>query len=145
MIAVRKVKINKIPKIAALILFPAMLFLCGCTGARMGVGLPRALIYKNTYAPMSIKKVFDPRATGVKIPEKMNRGTATAYKIDLSLPGLWYTRPLSVGWGDASIQKAFENGNIKELIIADGHEVQILGIFTKAEIIVYGEPEDTTR
>lgn len=126
-------------------LFVAMLFLSGCTGARMGVGLPRALIYKNTYAPMSMKKVFDPRASGVKIPEKLNRGTAAAYKIDLSIPGVSYTRGLSVGWGDASLQKAFENGNIKELIFADGHELQILSIFTKAEIIVYGEPDDTIQ
>ena len=114
----------------------------GCTGARMGVGLPRAMIYKNVRKPFTMKRNRNPRAKGVAIPEKLNRGTASAYKLDLKIPTLEYTRPLSFGWGDVSLEKAFSNGSIKELVYADAREIEILGIFTKSEIIVYGVPAD---
>lgn len=124
---------------AAALVVGAAALLAGCTNARVGVGLPMAVIYKNTTAPLTAD--ID-RRTGAPmvIPKEVRVGRASAYGLDFSIPGLEFTRPFSVGWGKMDLQKAMENGGLGKVSYGDGQEIQILKVFTKATIIVYGPP-----
>lgn len=113
----------------------------GCT--RMGVGTPRALLYSNTTTPMTLKGGFGRPSMGVKIPEDVRVGRATAYGVEPNVPGVPGGRALSVAWGDVSLEAAMADGGLGEVLYGDAHVITVLGIFTKATIEVYGpSPED---
>ena len=46
---------------------------------------------------------------------------------------------LDFAFGDASIDRAAENGNISRVHYADMEYTQVLGIFGRYEVIAYGE------
>ena len=124
---------------AAAAIAATVALLAGCNSARVGVGLPVAMIYKNTTAPLTAnidRRTGDPMV----IPKDVRMGKATAYALDFSIPGLEFTRALSVGWGDMSLERALKDGGLGEVSYGDGQEVQILRIFTRARVIVYGPP-----
>jgi hypothetical protein len=123
--------------IAAALLCTAGLALAGCTNARVGVGTPEAAIYKNVTVPLNAgidRRTGDPMV----IPETLAVGTSSGYALDFSIPGLEFTRPISIGWGNMSLEKALANGNLERVSYADGQEITILRIFKKARIIAYG-------
>lgn len=111
----------------------------GCNGARVGVSLPPALVYRDVTAPMTIDR---DRRTGAPtdIPGTLQVGKAQSYLLDLSIPGVEWTRGFSVGWGDMSLENALRDGDLAKVTFADGRELQVLRVFTKAQIIAYGPP-----
>ena len=46
---------------------------------------------------------------------------------------------LIVGWGDASIQTAARNGGITQIHYVDSQQLNILGIYSRNTIRVYGQ------
>ncbi|MCB2155314.1 hypothetical protein KQI84_10535 [bacterium] len=141
MVALAKRLSGPLPR-AILMAGSAMLFV-GCTGARVGVELPSAMIYRDTTAPMTIDR---DRRTGAptEIPETLNVGRSQSYQLDFSVPGIDWTRGFSIGWGDMSLETALREGNLESVTYADGRQLQILRIFTKAQIIAYGPPEGSS-
>lgn len=109
-----------------------------CTDARVGVGLPRAVIYQNTTVPMKLERNREGPPGPIPIPPDLQVGTCTAYALDFSVPTLEFTRPLSVGWGDMSLEAALADGNLSHMVYADAQQLVILGIFKRARVIVHG-------
>lgn len=109
----------------------------GCTNARVGVGVPEALLYQNTTVPLTANM---DRRTGapLDIPPDLVTGESTAYAIDLSIPMIEWTRPLSVGWGRMDLERALADGNIEQVTYADAQHITILRVFKKVRIIVHG-------
>jgi hypothetical protein len=135
----------------ALLLAPAVGFLAGCQSARAGVGQPRAFIYKHTTVPFTTKRTRGELNPGLQIPQNPRIGEARWYGVAINIPFVGPIptpgiSPLSVGWGDASLEAAMANGNIQEVIYGDAEELEILnGLFTKVILRVYGEnPESVT-
>jgi hypothetical protein len=88
----------------------------GCASARTPV---TGFAYTDVKAPVT--------ATNSKL-ENLKKGTSTAK----SYVGV-------VGMGDASIDKAAENGGITEIHHVDYKTRVILGIYAKTKTIVYGK------
>ncbi|MDX2177361.1 MAG: hypothetical protein SF028_12925 [Candidatus Sumerlaeia bacterium] len=113
----------------------------GCTSARVGVGTPMGIIYKDVVAPMSLERKRGPEAgQPVAIPPVLVDGVSTGYALDLSIPGLEFTRPFSIGWGDMSLERAMREGGLERVVYADGRETTILRIFQRARVVAYGPP-----
>jgi hypothetical protein len=142
------VKASRILTFGAVLLAGSLL--AGCQSARAGVGVPRAMIYKNVTVPFTLKRQRGPmEGQGLVIPPGLQSGSSRWYYIGLpidqvgigpSAPGL---TPLSVGWGDGSLEKSMADGKIKEVIYGDAQHIEVLGIFNKVVMTVYGEPEGT--
>ena len=81
---------------------------------------PQGMIYSQTKAPISTD--FVNSAVGSK------HGQASAF----SILGL-------IAGGDCGIQAAAQDGGIKTITHADYEFFNILGIYTKTTVIVYGE------
>lgn len=128
-----------------LLLTIALAFLAGCglKDGRVGVALPPGIIYENTIAPLTFKRSGPDRGASVVIPDNLRRGEATAYSLDLGLPGIPGGFYLSSGWGRMDLQQALDNGGIGEVVYADGETLKILRIFTRTTIIVYGTPAES--
>lgn len=94
-----------------------LLFLSACTTAPFSP--PQTFLYTDIKAPLSLE--FDKTELGPK------QGTASTY----SFFGL-------VSAGDASIQQAARNGQIKKVTHADYEHFNFL-FFQKTSVIVYGE------
>lgn len=116
---------------------------CSPTGSRAGVATPPALLYKNDTTPLTvIRGRADERPRPILIPPEARAGKSTSYSFALNIPGIPGGSALSIGWGDMSIEKAMENGGLKEVVYADAREMQILRIFTRTTIIAYGPAEN---
>jgi len=137
----------------------AALVLSGCT--RWGIGKPPALVYQNTTTPMWLVRSPDgpPQRVGgaptanlesterpsfmdpLTLPANAVVGRSRAFKIGAQIPGIpASSRILSVGWGNASLEKAIEDGGLERLTFADAQEIEILGIFHKVVMHAYGPP-----
>ena len=126
------------------VLLPAMALLAGCQSGRVGVGQPRAFLYKNTITPYTAKRPdFRRGETSIMIPDNLQSGKARFYYIGIPLFGVVPTpglTPLSVGWGDGSNEAAMKDAGINEIIYGDVAELEILGIFNKITMTVHGLP-----
>ncbi|MBI1292277.1 hypothetical protein GC173_13725 [bacterium] len=119
----------------------------GCQSARVGVGQPRALIYNNVTVPFTLKRNRGPmEGEPIRIPSNAVSGKSRFYYIGIPLfgagiptPGL---TPVSVGWGDGSLETAMADGKIKEVIYGDAQHIEVLGVFNKVVMTVYGEPAE---
>lgn len=137
----------------------AALIFSGCT--RWGIGKPPALVYQNTTTPMWLVRSPDgpPQRVGapptesldgaarpsfmdpLTLPENAVVGRSRAFKLGAQIPGIpASSRILSVGWGNASLEKAIEDGELERLTFADAQEIEILGIFHKVVMHAYGPP-----
>lgn len=135
----------------AVALIAVAAFLAGCspTNARVGVGLPPAILFRNVRGAMTANRDVVRQRGGIPILDAPKIGRARAYQIQLSPPtgtdflvdadGLQAARVASVGWGDMSLQKALKDGQIETFTHADYREISILGIFTQIDIYAYGE------
>ena len=138
-----------------LLLAAACAVLGGCNpaNARVGVSTGPAFLYKNVETPMTVRRgERGGPPQPLIIPADLRKGEATFYCISpLSLPpgtgpllpGM--PDPLGVGWGDGSMEKAMENGEIGEVLYADARELSILRIFTKITIKAYGTPQGSPK
>lgn len=80
---------------------------------------PKGILYTNCYGP----------TYGTNNEKSTKTGEAAAY----SVLGL-------VGWGDASVKKASENGKIQKIHHVDYNEMIVfLGVFTRYKTIVHGD------
>jgi len=126
------------------VLLPVLALLAGCQSARVGVGQPRAFLYKNVTTPYTAKRPdFRRGETALVIPDNLQSGTARFYYVGnppFVIPGPPGTAPISVGWGDASNKIVMERAGIGEIIYGDVNELEILGVFTRITITVYGLP-----
>lgn len=106
----------------ALLLLPVFAltaFLMGCAAGVSPLIGSSGAIYTDVSGPVA--------ATGGAAPfAKMGTSFTTTY--------LWL-----VSTGDASIQTAMKNGNITRIHHVDYRVKSILGVYTKAQTIVYGE------
>jgi hypothetical protein len=122
---------------------------CSPTGQRAGVGFAPALIYKDYTSPVGGARGGGGRGPGGPPPPPIPRSQLVSHKVIahqvglnipfLGPPGLG--RALSVGWGNASLETAFETGGLSEVSFADAREFSILGIYDRMEITVYGPPK----
>jgi hypothetical protein len=132
----------------AIFLLLVVVGLVGCQGARVGVGMPRALLYQNTTVPFTVKRDRGPGPTQpLVIPPNVSKGESTFYGISINIPGLTSAffipvptlDPFSVGWGDGSLEKAMEQGDIGEVLYGDADHLVILnGLWTRVRVRVYG-------
>ncbi len=134
-------------------LLPAFALLSGCspTGTRAGIGMPRAFIYSNYETPFTAKRT---RGEPLVIPDGLVMGKATTHQISLSppsAPGFSYTDDFltdramgaaSAGWGNMGLEKAMADGNITEVIYGDAHKLNILSIYKRVTLKVYGPPAE---
>lgn len=109
--------------------------------------MPPALIYQNTTTPAALEPPEDFRGGAIPIPDNLAIGRSRSYMIALDVPFINPVSaptidPISVGWGDMSLEAALADGNLERVAYADGQEIEILGIFTKAVLIVYGPPAE---
>ena len=101
----------------------AVSFFCsGCAMVQAPFSPPNGFVYNQTRAPLSLE--YNKTNLGDK------RGTAEA----TSVLGM-------IATGDCSIETAARNGGIKTITHADYEFQNILGIFTKTTVIVYGTAE----
>lgn len=82
---------------------------------------PQGYAFSQTKAPLDVD-FNDTQMTG------MNRGTAEV----INILGLF-------SFGDASAKTAAENGRISTIVHADYEHFNILGLFQKTTVIVYGK------
>jgi len=152
---------------AALLAATAGLLATGCspTGARAGVGLPPAFIYKNYKVPLTVARPEEgagpsPRALeaakamreagieppipkGIKFPEGMKMVKVRTYALSpLNIPGVPGGGLVSFGWGDMSERRWLEEGGMERFVYADAAELDILRIFNQVTIYAWGLPED---
>ena len=125
-----KIAIRQTSVVAAAMLAMTLLSL-GCSNYRLGPGLPSGRIFQYSRGPMYFRtENFDGVATG----PGQKVGIAEASNIVIPR-----TQDLaSVGWGNLSMEKAAEQGGIKEIDFADYEILSILGVYTRARVIAYG-------
>lgn len=111
-----------------LTLTAASSLMSGC--AQMGyteapVAVPFGGLYQQTKAPLSYKTPF-------KVSDKVGR----AYTSYIGYPA---NPALSASVGDASIQTAAKSAGITKIHHIDYARTNILNVFTRIEVFVYGE------
>jgi len=94
--------------------------LCGCMIAAPVIP-PQGWVYNDTKAPISTN--FKDTPVGTKV------GTASASSL------LWGL----MGFGDCSIHAAAKQGGLSKIYHADYEHFNILGVYTKTTVFVYGE------
>jgi len=99
-----------------------LVVLCaGCAGlAQAPFSPPPGLMFSQTKAPLDVD--YDNTTLGTK------QGTAVA----TSILGLF-------SFGDCSIQAAARDGQLSKINHADYEVLNVLGLFSKTTVIVYGE------
>lgn len=113
---------TRLASIAAALLVALLLALTsGCAAfMRAPVQPPMAGVFTNVEAPLDTDME--------KTPVSSKRGEASAHNI------LWL-----VSWGDASIQRAAEQGGIETIHHADYKFLYVLGIYSQYTTVVQGE------
>ncbi|RKY02293.1 TRL-like protein family [Candidatus Poribacteria bacterium] len=101
----------------AVVLLSGLVMLAGCAAPLASAPVPGAL-YTDVKGPLA----------ATPLPTYSKVGTASCY----SLLGL-------VALGDASIEAAMKNGGIKKIHHVDFKSYNLLGIYSKFTVIVYGE------
>lgn len=101
------------------------LVLPGCIQFRSPVQLPYGAIYSNYKVPLTTN--FDSTPC---LPSRVGRANTFFLRL-----------PFTVGlaFDDASIERAAQNGNIREVHYADVEFTQVMGVWGTYETIVYGE------
>lgn len=118
---------------------------CSPNSARVGVSTGPAFLFKHVETPMTVRRgERGGPPQPLVIPADLRKGESRFYSISVPLLGVVPTPgldPLSVGWGDGSMERAMEDGDIGEVLYADARELSILrGLFTKITIEAYGTP-----
>ena len=106
----------------------------GCTSEHMGVTPPKGIIFTLYRAPMSCR--LD-RPEGGACRTEGKHGTTSAHAFILPIPGLH--NALSAGWGDAALDKAAGDADIRTIYYADYELLDVLGIYKRATVYVCGE------
>jgi hypothetical protein len=110
------------------------LLLGGCvTGGHMGVSPAKGFIFTHYRAPMKCNLEVPgsvPSEDGIK------HGTISAQAFILPVPATHDI--LSVGWGDAALDSAAHDAGIETVYYADYELLEILGIYKRATVHVYG-------
>ncbi|MDX1972599.1 MAG: hypothetical protein SFY68_08725 [Candidatus Sumerlaeia bacterium] len=124
------------------VLFGITPFVTGCifVNSRAGVGMPPAVIYKNTTTPAYYNPAYS-RPAENKIPfAELSTTKVRTYRVGLNIPGLLppgASSALTVGWGDMSLKKALEEAQFPDVAYVDARETEILGIFNRLDLILY--------
>ena len=74
---------------------------------------------------------------GVPCGSGLKHGTTSAHAFILSLPETFQI--LSVGWGDAALDAAARDAGITTICYADYELLEVLGIYKRATVHVYGK------
>ena len=107
---------------------------CSLTGERVGVKPGQGRIFSYYKAPMMCRC----RAPGgVTISPDLKVGEATASNFVLPIPRTFNV--LSAGWGDLTLDRAARSAGIEEIVYADYELLSILGMYTRAKVMVYGK------
>ncbi len=107
---------------------------CGVMGEHMGVKPAKGLIFTHYCAPMHYR-LEEPG--GVPCGKDLKQGTVSAYGFMLPVPETFHI--LSVGWGDAALDDAARGAGIQTIYYADYDLLDILGIYERATVHVYGK------
>lgn len=138
------------------LLLTLALLLSATSCTRMGIGMPRALIYKDTRTPAFMRAPNKPeefRQGMISLPESMISVEVPAYKIDAAgwiPPGVdLFAFPLSlgpfspsVGWGHLDQERLQELSGLQVITFADYREITILGVFERHSYVLYGDPAE---
>jgi hypothetical protein len=122
------------------VLIAALLVACaGC--ARFGLGHSKAFIYSHVRGPMFFRA---PPSGGLRVDGELKVGRATARQINVPLERALGIPtgpidPFTAGWGSLAMQRAMENGTLKEVYFADYELFSILGVYTRVTAVVYGK------
>ncbi len=125
-----------------------------CT--RMGVGMPRAYLYKDVRTPAFMRAPNKPeefRRGTINLPESMISVEVPAYRIDFAgwiPPGLdLFAFPIaagplspSLGWGYLDQERLEELSGLEVITYADYREITILGVFERHSYVLYGDPNE---
>ena len=117
---------RKLLAVTSLIIVSSLTTGCAQTSLNEApVSVPFGVLYQQTKAPLSYNTPF-------KISPKVGRAN-TSY---IGIP----TYPiLSASVGDASIQQAAQSAGITKIHHVDYARTNILNVFTRIEVFVYGE------
>jgi len=114
--------------IGAVVLAALLAVAAGCFQAPVIV--PQGLLYSSTRAPLTVN--FDRTPSGRDRGRKVS-SAHTSYFHDPILTGTDFA------WDDASIARIAHEGGLKEIYFADYEAFQILGIYGRFTVNVYGE------
>jgi hypothetical protein len=98
----------------------------------MGVAPAKGLIFTLYRAPMNCRMEAP---GGVPCGKDLKHGTTSAQAF--FLPVAMHT--LSAGWGDAAFDAAAREGGIQTIYYADYELLDVLGIYERATVHVYGK------
>jgi hypothetical protein len=107
----------------------------GCaTRAHMGVMPPTGWIFTHYRAPMRLRMG---EAASVPCGGNLKQGSTTVRALTLPLPHTFNL--IGVGWGDAELDAAARNAGITTIYYADYDWLEVLHIYRRATVHVYGE------
>ena len=122
-----------------LLWLPALAVSCallsGCaTQSHIGVTPSKGLLFTLYRAPMRCR-VGDEAA--IPCGDRLKRGSTSAHAFSLPIPHTFDL--IGVGWGDAALDTAARDAGITTIYYADYEWLEVLGIYRRATVCVYGE------
>jgi len=112
------------------------LLLGGCAATEhMGVTPAKGFIFTHYRAPMTCR--LEEAPGGVPCGRDLKHGTTSAHAFILDVPQTFQL--LSVGWGDTALDDAARDAGIETIYYADYELLEILGIYKRATVHVYGK------
>ena len=103
-------------------------------GEHMGVTPQKGFIFTHYRAPMHCR--LDAPG-GVPCGKDLKQGTISAHAFTLPVPETFHI--LSAGWGDVALDDAARGAGIQTIYYADYELLDILGIYERATVYVYGK------
>lgn len=111
-------------------------FLGGCAATEhMGVTPGKGFIFTHYRAPMTCR--LEEAPGGVPCGMDLKHGATSAHAFILPILDTFHI--LSVGWGDAALDRAAHDAGIATICYADYELLEILGIYKRATVHVYGK------
>jgi hypothetical protein len=117
----------------------AAALLAGCAGGGLGVTPPEGFLYTRYRAPMRCSLE---ESDGVPCGSDLKTGASSVHGFMLWYPSVtppFLHRFLLAEWGDTALDDAAHKAGIQTICYADYDLLQILGIYKRATVHVYGK------
>jgi len=108
----------------------------GCAGTEhIGVSPAKGFIFTHYRAPMTCR--LEEAPGGIPCGKELKHGETTVHAFILPILDTFHI--LSVGWGNAELDRAAHEAGIETICYADYELLEILGIYKSATVHVYGK------
>ncbi|HPN84018.1 MAG TPA: TRL domain-containing protein [Victivallales bacterium] len=125
---------NKLFIVCVLLTISTLLLFCGgCMSARLGAGPQNGLIFSHFKGP---SYCATSQTDGVQVYDDRLSDSASTHKV--LIPAPFTFGALSFGWGDMSTAKILTNGKISQVDYVDYEFFNILNVYERATLTVYG-------